>query len=467
MSYRDPQQTIVDRYKIIAGHRDNMMKIISSGVKGITGNLVKMKAEKDKRKRKIEKRYANRMKTYEKDEAGIRKELYGQGPSDPKDAESYRKTIESELLIIRNGMAMELKNVDLTNSQVNEVQNLGLVDLNNLKTAVLTADAINSEEKKYGNLQPYEENALMTGKNEAALNVAGAINDGEKYDFYNTNYDINKPYKLGSANYAVSLYNEEGGYDETSSIDLGKMADWKKENKGESYFNRAQGRKSKRFEKSLDGLNKDILGDLIAGNPKLQTDGKLDPWKVKEYLKTDSVGKELVSNIFEDEAEIQGYLRTKAPKDTKDYVAYDQMSIDDPGFLVDILVEDAFFTVPQDKIHGRGDLTPEERTAMKEKSIRIEGAPTGNKWKPTSGSPTSVTPEGVVDLGGKQKSGTEAPPRFAEDLIKEEKDTEEFKVAGKVVTKKEFNEFQERWDDAKKGDIIKLPGGGTVEKGKK
>ena len=363
MSYRDPQRVIDDRYQRIAvGINDFFGKIN----KGADAYFKKQEKEKKKARKKLDKAmdpYADQEKEF-LDQAA----KYSDSLSEEEKAD-YQSMIDDNLLIIRNQLKKDLNNPDLTNSEIEKIQRAGLTDLRTFQKSIQTLQIAHMELEEGANKKYGEAGYLTENKNPEFINVLKDVKDGADFELINTKLVQNegKGYTLGSAQYGVVVYEhhhkeyEDGG---SADITVENMIELKKFNEmaeEENFF-------STDAYPVVEGFNDFVLGDAMNDNrfvnqvERKDAKGKtvkqnaLNPNKLKYYLADTTAGVEMIDGMF-DEIGMQGYLRSKKPKDyTRE--EWEAILTDEKvarELTVDFLVEDAIFNANPGTIYRDRD----------------------------------------------------------------------------------------------------------------
>tara|TARA_R100001163_G_C5064540_1_gene202205 strand:- start:104 stop:1288 length:1185 start_codon:yes stop_codon:yes gene_type:complete len=337
MSYRNPKLVLNNKYASINSALKNMFESIGDTAE----DFVKHKQEKEK---KAEETINKRMSGFEKEEAAFRKlaSEVGEDIVSDEEKQSYSAQVEENLMMIRDNLAKELSNQDLTNSEILKYQNLALQDLNNfsnqlLKWQLATNEYLEAKKNKWN-----EEGALLPGKNNEAIEMIGGIMDDGKSNFFLFNRG-GADYTLGQGNWAIGTMEVENGFPMMDNVvmfdEIAKTPD------GEGFFNTTGGlheKQLKQFKNTIDTFIKNKDERFI-------TDGKMDKEKLSQYLTNSPDGIKLVESMFnnpndpDDKSNYIGYLRSKAlEEEITDLTAWDAAVLENRGILIDSLILDAY-----------------------------------------------------------------------------------------------------------------------------
>ena len=351
MSYRDPQRVIDDRYqRIAAGINDFFGKVN----KGADAYFKQQEKEKKKARKKLDKA----MDPYADQEREFldRVAKYSDSLNEEEKAD-YQSMVDDNLLIIRNQLKKDLNNPDLTNSEIERIQRAGLTDLRTFQKSVQTLRIAHMELEEGANKKYGEAGYLTENKNPEFINVLKAAKDGADFELINTKLiqSEGKGYQLGSAQYGVVVYEpykekkEDWGFHTPKIENMIELKKFNEMAEEESFF-------STDAYPVVEGFNDFVLGDAMNDNRFVnqveRTDAKgktvkqnaLNPNKLKYYLADTSAGMGMIDGMF-DEIGMQGYLRSKKPKEhTQEaweaIISDEQVARD---LTVDFLVEDAIF----------------------------------------------------------------------------------------------------------------------------
>ena len=167
-SYRNPRQVLDRKYANINAGLKNMFKSIGDT------------AEDFNRYKKLKETAAKatlnkRMGSYEKAEAAFRQLALDVGDDvvSEEERQSYTAQVEENLKLIRDNLAKELGNQDLSNSQIAQYQSLALRDLNTFKTQITQWQAATNEYEEAKKRKWNEQGALLPGKNNESIEMLG------------------------------------------------------------------------------------------------------------------------------------------------------------------------------------------------------------------------------------------------------------------------------------------------------
>ena len=343
MSYKDPQQVIDQRYSVISKGLANLYKTVGSSM--TNWNKIRQKRQKE-----LDKRLTAQMKPIETEFNRILDDTraFTGGLSDREDAAFIQTQVQENLLLIRNTLARDLSNTDLTKSEILNFQQLALTDMNSLSEAVINMGLADDE---------LVTGKTLTGRNDdLALLIKELSADGRGLDLYNEEYrrsrDAGEEYQNGKSVYYLANINR----DDVITVNMKDIAQQQKENPDSTFFiqNENPSNSESKYYKNWEEFISFITTEGTKKNPGLlgreefMEGDKLNVNKLKDYLTNDPGGQNLVNELFGGIDE-RGYLRSKATEDVSEWTEYDQgvgwdsenNSLKNYKILVDHLVEDA------------------------------------------------------------------------------------------------------------------------------
>jgi hypothetical protein len=341
-SYRNPRQVLDRKYANINAGLKNMFKSI--------GNTAADFNKYKKLKETAAKATLNkRMGSYEKAEAAFRQLALDVGDDvvSEEERQSYTAQVEENLKLIRDNLAKELGNQDLSNSQIAQYQSLALRDLNTFKTQITQWQAATNEYEEAKKRKWNEQGALLPGKNNESIEMLGSIMDDGKENFFLFNRK-GADYTLGSGNWAIGMMDDittPGAIPNMTNVvmfdELVKTPD------DQGFFNTTGGLS----DEALKGFKGTIDGFIKNKDERFITDGKIDKQKLTDYLSTNPDGEKLLKSMFDnpndpqDKSNYLGYLRGKAgamTQDVEDLAALDEQMLGNTSLLIESLIKDAY-----------------------------------------------------------------------------------------------------------------------------
>jgi hypothetical protein len=342
MSYRNPKQILDTKYANINAGLKNMFSAIGDTAE----DFAKYKKVKEATAKA---RVNSRMSGYEKQEAAFRKLALDVGDDIVSDEErqSYTAQVEENLKLIRDNLARELSNQDLSNSEISQYQTLALRDLGTFQQQLTQWQLATNEYQEAKKKKWNEPGALLSGKNNESIEMLGNIMDDGKENFFLFNR-TGADYKLGSGNWAIGMMDDVATPGVTPNMTNVVMFDEiVKTPDGESFFNTTGSlpdNNLKQFKKTIDTFiqNKD---------DRFVTNGKIDKQKLSTYLSNSPDGDKLIKSMFDnpndstDKSNYLGYLRGKAgalTEDVEDLGALDEQMLSNRDILIESLIADAY-----------------------------------------------------------------------------------------------------------------------------
>ena len=438
-SYRNPRQVLDRKYANINAGLKNMFKSIGDTAEDF--NTYK-KLKETAAKATLNKR----MGSYEKAEAAFRQLALDVGDDivSEEERQSYTAQVEENLKLIRDNLAKELGNQDLSNSQIAQYQSLALRDLNTFKTQITQWQAATNEYEEAKKRKWNEQGALLPGKNNESIEMLGSIMDDGKENFFLFNRK-GADYTLGSGNWAIGMMDDVTTPGATPNMTNVVMFDeLVKTPDDQGFFNTTGGLS----DEALKGFKSTIDSFIKNKDERFITDGKMDKQKLTDYLSTNPDGEKLLKSMFDnpndpqDKSNYLGYLRGKAgamTQDVEDLAALDEQMLGDTSLLIESLIKDAYPFEQLDRMEIKTDDDKDNKTTN-DKGKQLTNIVNKTTNTTTTKKEEEPLPEPKTDAQKKAKAAIE---KAQAELNKYE---EAIKKAKGVVEGEDLEKIKE-WED--------------------
>jgi archaellum component FlaC len=349
MSYRNPQRNIDNKYAVmtegINQYYTNLQNVLTKAAKG--------KEEYKKKQMEAEKAFQKdidkKLSPFDKQVEGKIEEIQKALGEDNTNKGLYEDLI-SELEYVRKALAYQLRDQDLTTSEIAFKVEAAGNNVNQLTQALVNLSAAEGQYSNATSKKPNEEGYLLSGgPNQELAQIIKNVDSGKgSATLHNDNRTELSEYKF-NGNYSLVDYASgsiENGQPKEGAIpegvfDLSSQELTQAVTNGENLFNTV-----KVIEPGIQEAFNTSVSEMIKADPTLVgTNGKIDQIKLKEKLST-SEGREHIESITKIDGNdvTRNYWRSIAPDSVTDFENWDSYANED--IFTNYLIEQAAGSEP-------------------------------------------------------------------------------------------------------------------------